>query len=87
MKNIGNKDKLVFLLITAILFVFGLEKGSKIIANFNLLDILLSGFIAFGIVAIIMKILHNFFGIWLGRKTGILLFIIIGFIVSKTIFS
>jgi hypothetical protein len=86
-KNIGNNDKLVFLLILVILVAFGIEQGSRIITNLNLLDMLLSGFIAFAIVGIIMAVFNKVFGIWLGHKIGVILFFVVGYIVSQIIFN
>jgi hypothetical protein len=48
---------------------------------------LLSGFIAFAIVGIIMAVFNKVFGIWLGHKIGVILFFVIGYIVSQTIFK
>lgn len=87
MKNIGNNDKLVFLLILVILVAFGIEQGSRIITNFNLLDMLLSGFSAFAIVGIIMAVFNKVFGIRLGHKIGVILFFVVGYIISQIIFN
>ena len=42
---------------------------------------------ALAIVGIIMTLFNKVFGIWLGHKIGVILFFVIGYIVSQTIFK